>query len=48
MLLVFSFDVKNSKQLFANRDMNNRLKQLFERYGIAVPGETAGDAPKEA
>lgn len=48
MLLVFSFDVKNSKQLFANRDMNNRLKQLFERYGIAVPGEMAGDAPKEA
>jgi len=28
--------------------MNNRLKQLLGRYGVEVPDETAGDAPKEA
>jgi len=48
MLLRFSFDVKNSKQLSASREMNNRLKQLLGRYGVEVPDETAGDAPKEA
>ena len=48
MLLRFSFDVKNSNQLSASREMNSRLNQLFERYGIAVPDDTAGDAPKEA
>lgn len=48
MLLRFSFDVKNSKQLSASREMSNRLKQLFERYGVDIPDDPAGDSPKEA
>ena len=47
-LMRFSYDVKNSKQLSANREMNNRLKQLFDRYGVSVPDEPADEAPKEA
>ena len=47
-LMRFSYDVKNSKQLSANREMNNRLKQLFDRYGISFPDEPADEAPKEA
>ena len=37
MLLKFSFDVKNSKQLPASREMEKRVNQLFERYGIELP-----------
>ena len=48
MILRFSFDVKNSKQLSASREMNKRLRQLFDPYGITVPDETAGNAPKQA
>ena len=47
-LLKIGFDVKGSKQLSANREMNSRVRQLLERCGVAVPGDPAGDPPKEA
>ena len=37
VLLTIGFDVRGSKQLAARREMHNRIKQLFERYGIDVP-----------
>ena len=48
MMLTFSYDVQRTRQLPANRELNSRIKQLFERYGIEVPDAATGDAPKEA
>jgi small conductance mechanosensitive channel len=48
VLLTIGFDVRGSKQLAARREMHNRIKQLFERYGIDVPDSPVPVLPDDS